>query len=152
MIFSANSLLSSAQSLIGAGATINSTNVLDFGATGTVYGAAAALKRRPGPGQKVPLLIQIVTTVTSGVAATVQFQIETADDAAFTTGNVVVAESRVYALADLVAGLQFGVDVLPNDVKRFLRVNYITTAPAGTISAGAVTAGVTFAVQTAPNQ
>lgn len=152
MIFSANSLLSNAQSLTGAGATINSTNVLDLGTPGTVFRAAAALKRRVGPGQAIPFLVQIVETVASGVAATVQFQIETADDAAFSSGNVVVAESRVFALADLVAGLQFGVAVLPNDVKQFLRVNYITTAPAGTISAGKVTAGPTFAVQTAPNQ
>jgi hypothetical protein len=150
MIFSKNLTFSDRQDVSQVVETYPSTNVIDTGAPGTVFGHAAALKRNVGPGKYVPILIQLVETVTSGGAATMQFQIETADEEAFDTTNVVIAQSRVYALADLVAGLQFGVAVLPNDCKRYLRVNYVIAG--ATTTAGLATAGIVAGVQTNPNQ
>lgn len=150
MIFSNQLKFSTAQSVAGTVQTFASTNVLDTGATGTVYGAAAALKRNVGPGEDVKILCQVVTDLASAGAATLQFQIETADDAAFSSGQVVVAESRAYALAECVAGLKFGVDVLPNDMKRYIRVNYVVGG--ATTTAGAVTSGIVLGTETNPNQ
>lgn len=147
MIFSEELMFSDDQDVSQAAGTYASTNIIDTGAPGTVYGAAAALSRNVGPGNPVPVLVQLTETVTSAGAATMQFQIETADEAAFDTTNVVVAQSRVYALAELVAGLQFGVAVLPNDMKRFIRVNYVIGT--ATTTAGLATAGIVHGVQTA---
>lgn len=147
MIFSEELMFSDDQDVSQAAGTYPSTNKIDTGAPGTVYGAAAALVRNVGPGNPVPILVQLTETVTSAGAATMQFQIETADEEAFDTTNVVVAQSRVYALADLVAGLKWGVAVLPNDMKRFIRVNYVIGTAATT--AGLATAGIVHGVQTA---
>jgi len=145
MIFSSQLQFSDAQSVIGTVQTFNSTNVVDTGAPGTVYGAAAALDRNVGKGEEVDIVCQVVTTLASAGAATLQFQIETADNAAFTTNNEVVAQSRAYALAECVAGLTFGVDELPDDMRRFIRVNYVVAG--ATTTAGAVTSGIVHGVQ-----
>lgn len=145
MIFSEQLKFSDNQTLAVAAGTVNSTNVVDTGAPGTVFGAAAPLKRNVGPGEDADILIQLTADLTSAGAATLQFQIETADDAAFAVNAAVVAESRVYTLAESVAGLQFGVDSLPEDMQRFIRVNYVIGAFAGT--GGTVTAGIVHGVQ-----
>ncbi|WP_417733123.1 Bbp16 family capsid cement protein [Rosistilla oblonga] len=147
MIFSKELTFSDDQDVSQAAGTYVSTNVIDTGAPGTVYGASAALSKNVGPGTPVPVLVQLTETVTSGGAATMQFQIETADEEAFDTTNVIVAQSRVYALAELVAGLKFGVAVLPIDMKRFIRVKYVIGT--ATTTAGTVTAGIVHGVQTA---
>ena len=146
MIFSKQSKLSEDQDLSQTAGTYASTNIQDFGAPGTVYGAAAALDRNVGPGTPVPFLVQITETFTSGGAATLQIQIEVADDASFSSNNEIVAMSRVFALAELVAGLQFGVAILPNDMRRFARVNYVIGT--ATTTAGTATAGIVHGVQT----
>lgn len=151
MIFSDELLFSDDQDLSQVVGTYPSTNIIDTGAPGTVFGHAAALKRRVGPGTPVPILVQVTEDFDSATdTETLQFQIETADEEAFDTTNVVVAQSRAYAAADLVAGLQFGVAVLPNDVKRYLRVNYVIAGE--TTTAGKATAGIVLGVQTSPNQ
>ncbi|HCE23295.1 MAG TPA: hypothetical protein DF282_12415, partial [Hyphomonas sp.] len=98
MIFSEELMFSDDQDVSQAAGTYASTNTIDTGAPGTVYGAAAALARNVGPGNPVPILVQLTETVTSAGAATMQFQIETADEEAFDTTNVIIAQSRVYAL------------------------------------------------------
>jgi len=146
MIFSEQLKFSTAQSVVSVAGTIASTNVIDTGAPGTAYGAAAALERNVGAGEEVSILIQVVSSLASLGACTLQFQIETADDAAFTINNQVVAQSRAYSKAEAVTGLQFGVDELPDDMRRFIRVNYVIGA--ATTTAGAVTAGIVHGVQT----
>ena len=146
MIFSDQLKFSTNQDLSQVAGTYPSTNVIDTGAAGTVYGAAAALARNVGPGKEVPILVQLTEDFTSGGAATLQFQIETADEEAMDTTNVVVAESGIYALADMVAGLQFPVAILPNAMKRFIRVNYVIGV--ATTTAGLATAGIVAGVQT----
>ena len=146
MIFSANLRFSDDQDISTTVGTVNSTNVVDTGAAGTVYGAGSALSRNVGPGKGVPILVQITETVLSGGAATIEFQIETSDVEGFGSTNVVIARSSAYAKTDLVAGFQFGVAVLPNDCKRFLRVNYVIAG--ATTTAGLASAGIVHGVQT----
>jgi hypothetical protein len=151
MIFSKNLTFSDRQDVSQVVGTYNSTNVVDTGAPGTVFGHAAALKRNVGPGTNVPILVQVTEDFDSATdTETVTFQIETADEEAFDTTNVVIAQSRAYTHAELVAGLQFGVAILPNDCKRYLRVNYVIAGE--TTTAGTATAGIVAGVQTNPNQ
>jgi hypothetical protein len=151
MIFSKNLTFSERQDVSQVQGTYPSTNVIDTGAPGTVFGHAAALKRNVGPGKYVPILIQMVEGLDSaGGVSTIQFQIETADEEAFDTTEVVIAQSRAYTEAEAVAGLQFGVAVLPNDCKRYLRVNYVIGGETSTV--GLATAGIVLGVQTNPNQ
>jgi hypothetical protein len=146
MIFSENLKFSDDQDLAQTAGTYNSTNVINTGAAGTVYGAASALSRNVGPGQPVPFLAQVTEDFASAGACTLQFQIETADEEAFDTTNVVVAESRAYSKTESVAGLQWGVQVMPADLKQFIRVNYVIGT--ATTTAGKATAGIVHGVQT----
>ena len=148
MIFSEELMFSDDQDVSQAAGTYASTNIIDTGAPGTVYGAAAALARNVGPGNKVPILVQMTEALDSADdTATIQFQIETADEEAFDTTNVIVAMSRAYTVEEAVAGLKWGVDCLPSDMKRFIRVKYVIGTQTST--AGLVTAGIVHGVQTA---
>lgn len=147
MIFSANLRFSDDQDVSQTTGTYNSTNVIDTGAPGTVYGAASALSRNVGPGQMVPLLVQMTEGLdSSGGAATITFQLETSDVEAFSSTNVVLAQSRAFTEGEAVAGFKWGVAVLPDDCKRYLRVNYVIAGETST--AGTVTAGIVHGVQT----
>ena len=57
MIFDRTLLFSNAQAITADAA---STDIVDLGATGTVYGAAAALNRDIGKGEEVALNVQVV--------------------------------------------------------------------------------------------
>lgn len=146
MIFSKQLTFSDNQDVSQAAGSYPSTNVIDTGAPGTVYGAAAALSRNVGPGKEVPILVQLTEGIASAGAATIEFQIETADEEAFDTTNVVVARSRAYSVAEAVAGLKWGVSILPDDCKRYLRVNYVIGV--ATTTTGLATAGIVAGVQT----
>lgn len=146
MIFSAQQLFSEDQDLAQVAGTYASTNIINTGTPGTVYGAAAALGRDVGKGVPVPILVQITEDFTSAGASTLQVQIEVADNAAFSTNNEVIAESRAYPKAECVAGKQFEVAYLPNDCRQYLRVNYVIGT--ATTTAGKCTAGITMGNQT----
>lgn len=148
MIFSDQLKFSTDQDISQVVGTYASTNIIDTGAPGTAYGHAAALSRNVGDGNPVNVLIQM-TEALVGTSATLQFQIETADDAAFSTNNEVIAESRAYLVGECVAGKQFGVRYLPNDCRRYLRINYIIGG--ATTTAGTVTSGIVHGVQTNDN-
>ena len=142
MIFSANSLLSDDQAVTASAA---STNIMDLGAMGTVYGAAAALSRDLGKGEPIPLLIQVTEAATAVGAATVQFAIEVDDNASFSSAKV-VAQSAAVGKADLVAGWQWNVQYIPKGVdERYMRVYY--TVATGPLTAGKFTAGITMGNQ-----
>lgn len=98
--------------------TATSTNVIDLGAPRDLgIGDDPALK----------IAIFVGTTFTSTAAATLQIQVQgSTDNSNFT----VMAESRAYAIADLVAGTKLfpidlpaagGVQAIP----RYLRLNYV---------------------------
>lgn len=142
MIFSANLMYSDKQAITADAA---STNIIDHGANGTVYGAAVALPRDQGKGAKVPLLVQVTETFDALTSLEVQFQVD--DNAAFSSPKIVARQTLL--LADLKAGRQISIDTLPlGSDERYSRLYYDITGTAPTV--GRITAGITMGNQTAP--
>jgi hypothetical protein len=138
MIFSAQQLFSDDQAIT---ASADSTNVIDLGVAGTPYDAAAALNRDIGKGAGVPILVQ----VTEDFDNLTSLEIKISTGATTALGTTVIAQTIV--LADLVAGKQMSIVVLPNDItERYLGIEYVVVGTAPT--AGKVTAGITMGVQT----
>ena len=142
MIFDRTELFSDRQAVT---ATAASTNIIDTGATGTVYGAATALKRDLGKGTAVPLAVRVVQGFNNLTSLTIAYQVST--DAAFTSPKTVVSSSA-YTLAQLQPGT---VHHLPDSVPigadfRYHRLMYTVagTAP----SLGQITAGFVAGLQT----
>lgn len=141
MIMDALDTFADNQSLINNAGTYLCNNSIDRGVTGTVPGGLVGpLVDDQGMSAELDLLVQIITTVTSGGAATIQFQLVMADDAALTTNLVVLQSTDVIALATMVAGYQFRLGVPVGITKRFWGVQYIIGTAA--VTAGAFTASV----------
>jgi len=138
MIFSAQQLFSDDQAIT---ADADSTNVIDLGAPGTPYGAAAALNQDVGKGAKIPLLVQV--TADFNTLTSLNINLSTGSTTAL--GTTIATQNIL--LADLVAGKQINLDFLPNGiVERYLGVEYdvVGTNP----TTGNITAGITMGVQT----
>lgn len=143
MIFDATELFSSAQAVTATGA---STNIIDFGAPGTVYGAAAALRRDMGKGILVPIAIRVVESFNNLTSIVITYEV--ADDAAFTTNKTTVFTSPTYVLADLAIGARHMLpDAIPVTADR--RYHRLLFTLAGTTpTTGKITAGIVAAQQT----
>lgn len=138
MILSNQNLFSDDQAVT---ATAVSTNVIDLGAPGTAYGAAAAFHQDIGKGASIPVLVQVTEDFDNLTSLTVAIETGSSDS----LGTVVA--SQTIALADLIAGKQLNIKCLPNGVdERYLGLRYTVTGP--TPSAGKITAGITMGVQT----
>lgn len=138
MILSAQQLLSDQQAVT---ATVIGTNVIDTGVRATPYGAAAALTGDIGLGNKIPFLAQV--TEDFNTLTTLAIAIETGA----TTSLGTVIQTQTIALADLVAGKQFSLDCLPNDVtERYLGVRYTVVGTPPTT--GKLTTGISMGNQT----
>lgn len=142
MIFDRTELFSSAQAVT---ATAASTNIIDTGATGTVYGAAAALNRDLGKGTPIPLAIRVVQSFNNLTSLTVSYQVSV--DAAFTSPKTVIT-SPAYTLAQMQSGAQH---ILPDTVPvgadfRYHRLMYTVAGTAPTL--GQITAGFVAGNQT----
>lgn len=142
MIFDRTELFSSAQPITGTAA---STNIIDTGATGTVYSAAAALNRDLGKGNQIPLAIRVVQSFNNLTSMTVAYQVAT--DAAFTSPKTVITGGP-YTLSQMQTGAQH---ILPDFVpvgadQRYQRLLYTVTGTAPTL--GQITAGFVAANQT----
>lgn len=142
MIMDASLLLSNAQAVT---ATVASTNIIDLGATGVVFGAAAALTRDIGKGVAIPFKVSVVESFNNLTSLTIS--IETDDNAGFASANTVWT-SIAYPLADLATGKRLLLpDSLPLGVnERYLRLKYTVAGTAPTL--GKLTAGVTMGNQT----
>jgi len=145
MIFSAQQIFSDDQAIT---ATAISTNVIDTGVRDTPYGGKAALTGDLGKGNGIPILIQVTTALSNAADdGTVTFTIETSAAAALTSSTVLYSSGAI-AEADLVAGYQIPVQILPNQCTgRYLGIRY-TVGGTGNLNAGAVTAGITMGNQT----
>ena len=140
MILSAQQIFSDDQAVT---ATAISTNVIDLGVAGTPYGAAAALNNDKGKGNKIPILCQVTTDFATLTSLTITVEVSAA--AGLTTPTVLFTQT--IAVADLVAGKQISIDVLPNDATlRYLGVRYTVTGSNAT--AGNITAGISMGNQT----
>jgi hypothetical protein len=142
MILDQTTLFSNAQAI---SATAASTNIIDLGSTGTVFGAAAALTRDVGRGAEIALRATVVETFNNLTSLTVS--IETDDNAGFGSA-VTVFTSPAYALADLVTGAKLLLpDALPVGTnERYVRLKYTVAGTAPTT--GKITAGITAGNQT----
>lgn len=138
MILSANQLFSDDQAIT---ATADSTNVIDLGVPGTPFDAAATLNQDIGKGAGIPILVQV----------TADFNTLTSLDISISTGATTALGTKIVTqvipLADLVAGKQMSVVVLPNDItERYLGIEYVVVGTNPTL--GNVTAGICMGVQT----
>lgn len=125
-------------------ATSASTNVVDLGATGTPYGASAALRRDVGKGQDVPLFCGVTETFNNLTSLTISVQ--TDDNPAFSSPTTVFT-SPAYTLAQLATAAKY---LLPDSIpvgadERYLRLNYTVAGTAPTT--GKITAGVVMSRQ-----
>ncbi len=126
------------QSIAAAAGTIVSTNVID---KAPLTGNQVA---DWGAGEEIDISISILTAVTSGGSATVQFQLVEADDAAISSNVQVVNESAAYAYSELTTGKQVVLSYprsTPRAPKRYLAARYIigtATTTAGTVIAALV--------------
>ena len=86
-----------------------SPNVTDVGPLGTPIGpgSAANLGRDLGQGEKLWFVVTVLQTVTSAGAATVDFRLRSAANAALTTTPIELISSGAVAKATLVAGYTF---------------------------------------------
>lgn len=140
MIFSIQQMFSDDQAIT---ATALSTNVIDLGVAGTPHRAAAPLNQDVGKGCGVPILVQVTEDFAGLTSLTVT--IEVSQNADMSSSRVLA--SQTIPVAELVAGKQMSVQVIPNDADlRYLAVRYTVTG--GPATDGAVTAGITMGNQT----
>lgn len=121
-------------------ATAASTNVIDLSPTGTRPNTTTPLRRDIG-GWDNDLLVQVTQDFAGGTS--VQVQIQTDDNAAFSSPTV-VGQTAAIPVADLKAGYRFALGDFPvGTAERFVRLNYVVV---GTMTAGTITAAVTAGV------
>ena len=146
MIMDATLQFSNAQAITADAA---STNTIDLGATGTVYGAAAAIVRDIGKGKKVPMVVTVTEAFNNLTSMNISIQVD--DNSAFSSAKTVY-RSPEYTLAQLAVGAEF---LLPDDFpggtnERYVRLYYDITGTAPTT--GKVTAGAVMARSTNTNR
>lgn len=140
MIFSAQQLFSDDQAIT---ATAISENVIDLGVAGTPYDAVAPLHQDVGKGNPIYTLIQVTEAFNN--LTTVTVTVETSANADLSSSTVLATEA--IALADLVAGKQTFMQVLPNGAdQRYLGIRYTVAGTAPTT--GKFTSGITMGNQT----
>ena len=134
MILDNQTLFSDRQALT---ATAASTNTIDLSPIGP------GIVRDIGPGNPIPITVQVVTAFTGLTSLAVTLQVD--DNPTFSSPKNVISSGAI-PLASLVAGYQFNMDYIPRGTdERYMRLNYTVV---GTGTAGAVTAGVTMGNQT----
>ena len=84
MIMDRTGLFSNAQAITADAA---STNIVDLGATGTVYGAASAMVRDVGPGREIPLSVTVVETFTNLTSLAIHVEVD--DNSSFSSAKTV---------------------------------------------------------------
>lgn len=140
MIFSMQSLLSDDQAIT---ATAVSTNVVDLGARGTPYGAAAAVTGDMGKGTPIPVLVQVTEAFATLTSLTIT--VETSANSDLTSSTVLATETVL--AASLTAGKQTFLSFLPKGLTgRYVGLRYTVNGVNAT--AGKITAGITMGNQT----
>ena len=140
MIFDLQTLLSNQQAIT---ATAASTNVIDLGATGTIYGGSGAMTRDIGKGTPINLLVQVTETFNTLTSLTIAIELDSTEtftpDKSISLGTI--------ALASLVAGYQIPFQFIPDGVNlRYMRLKYTVAGTDPTT--GKITAGIVMGRQT----
>ena len=140
VIFDKTLLFSEAQAIT---ATAASTNSIDLGPGGRVYGAAADLARDVAKSTNIALLIQVVEAFNTLTSLT--FSLELDSTTTFTPDKSILLGSMT--LAELTAGAQLTWDKLPRGINlRYAQLKYTVVGTNPTL--GKITAGIVAAVQT----
>lgn len=140
MIFDLTTMFSNAQAVTASAA---STDILDMGVPGRVFGAAADLVRDYGKGQGLIINLQVVEGFNTLTSLT--FALQCDDNAAFSSPKTLIEQT--VPLARLIAGFKSGIVAVPSGAnERFLRVFYTVTGVAPTL--GKITAGLVLGQQT----
>jgi len=128
-----------ALSLAGAGTYLGLKSV-DTGVAGTdAFGNTVI--HDAGRGKDLIAFIEVLTAITSGGAATVQFQLVQADDAALTTNVNILCQTDVMPKATLFSGYRARSGKEPAGVtRRFLGIQYVVGTAA--LTAGNVTSAL----------
>lgn len=143
-------LMSDSQSIAAGAGTVVSTNAIDLGAAGTPAAGYQARGTAPhdigrSGAKGVQLEVQIDETVTSGGAATVDFQLIMSDNSDLSAPTVLQTTGAI-AKATLVAGYKPRLALPVGISKRYLGIQYVIAVAATT--AGKVTAGLVADRQT----
>jgi hypothetical protein len=127
-------------------ATAASTNIVDVGAAGTAFGAAAAVARDIGKATEIPLYLSVTEAFNNLTSLKVSFQ--TDDSTGF--GSAITVGERTYLLAELTLGarLPFPAEIPEGTTGRYTRINYTVTGTAPTT--GKMFAGVVAGRQSNP--
>lgn len=144
MILSKNLILAENQAIT---ATAISQNVIQWNTVGIAPYEAAAIARNLGAGTEIPLLMQVTEAFATLTSLTIT--IETADDAALSSGAVVLGSSGAIAAAALVLGYRptFTRFVPDATMKAFFGLRF--TVGGSNATAGKITAAVATEVQSA---
>ena len=143
MILNKNLILSEAQAIT---ATAISQNVIQWPTNGIMYGDAAATPRNLGPGNPMPILLQVVEAFNTLTSLTITLETSAAADLSSST---VLASSGAIPLATLIIGhrpsfLRYFPDAT---LLAFIGLRYTVTGTNPTL--GKITAAVATEVQTA---
>lgn len=136
MILSANLTFSEDQAVT---ATAISTNVLDLGANGTVYGESAAIPLNLGAGREIPFLIQVTEDFATLTSLTISIESDSA--AGLGSSPTVHYASEAIPVASLVAGFKLPIRWMPVGVLgRYLGLRY--TVGGSNATTGKITAAL----------
>lgn len=144
MILNKNLILSENQAIT---ATAISTNVIQWETVRAAPYESAGITRNLGDGTEIPMLLQIVEAFNTLTSLTITF--ETADDAALSSGAVVLATTGAVPLASLTLGARPPMTrIVPfGAMKAFCGFRYTVTGANPTL--GKVTAAIATEVQSA---
>lgn len=137
MILNKNLLLSDGQAIT---VTAISENVIAWPDNDVIPYDAAAITRNLGAGTPIPMLIQVTEAFATLTSLTIT--IETADNAALSSGAVVLASSGAIAAAALVAGYRptFTRFLPDGTMKQYLGLRF--TVAGSDATAGKITAAL----------
>jgi hypothetical protein len=109
-------------------ADARSTNIVDIGAAGTAYGAAAAVPRDIGKGEPIPIALHVTEAFTN--CTNIKVSLQSDNDVAF--GSPKEIASRTYLLAELTLGARLSFPaVIPEGAdERYLSLYYDVTGTA----------------------
>lgn len=126
MTMDAQNRPSLAQSVIGNGTTIVSTNSIDL----------LSANRDPGRGGPMRMVSNVVTSLVGGTSIQAQLIESAAGDLGSPT---VLASGPVVTVANAIAGAELFDQKLPDTAKRYVGMQYVLV---GNVTAGAVTSGI----------
>lgn len=148
MLADLQNIISDKQSIAAGASTLIGTNIIDLGVVGTIPQGGSPIADFGRGHRRPPLHIQITTTVTSGGAATVDFQICGSANSDLSSPTV-LEDSGVIGKATLVQGYIVPIGfAMPFIAQRYLGMQYVIGT--ATTTAGNVVAELGSTRQTTP--